>query len=119
MEKWKSQPHNLAYQKGVDFCFWPKAAIRGVEILARRTSAFGWKAAIEPDLSGKLHFGDKHRITQIHFPKFPKKNNFVSPKSVFLELIGTINTGGLGAPGFRSPQMQKYGTHFKNRKYEC
>ena len=38
-------------------------------------------------------------MTQIHFPKFPKKNNFVSAKSVFLELIGTINTVGLGPPG--------------------
>jgi len=45
-------------------CFWPEAAIRGVEILARRTSAVGWKAAIEPGPSGKLHFGHKHRITE-------------------------------------------------------
>ena len=31
------------------FRSWPLAAIRGVEILARRTSAFKWKAAIDPD----------------------------------------------------------------------
>ena len=52
---------------------WPIAAIRGVEILARRTSASGWKAAIEPDLSGKLHSGDKHRITKSISRNFKKK----------------------------------------------
>ena len=46
MEKWESQPHNLAYQKGVDFCFWPEAAIGFAENHANRIAALRAEAAV-------------------------------------------------------------------------
>ena len=82
-------------------------------------AAFGWIAAIEPDLSGKLHFGDKHRITESIFRNFQKKNKFVSPKSVFLEPIGTINAGGLGAPGIGLVVVGGDETLFYDSKSHC